>query len=36
MWIMWWQGYNEEPKLVKKNIDTLTNLFGEEKVQVTT
>ncbi|WP_157660282.1 capsular polysaccharide synthesis protein [Lactobacillus delbrueckii] len=36
IWIMWWQGYNEAPKLVKKNIDTLTNLFGEEKVQVIT
>ncbi|MBT9057166.1 hypothetical protein BTJ26_07595 [Lactobacillus delbrueckii subsp. bulgaricus] len=36
IWIMWWQGYNEAPKLVKKNIDTLTNLFGKEKVQLIT
>lgn len=36
IWIMWWQGYNSAPKLVKKNIDIMTALFGKEKIQVIT
>lgn len=36
IWVMWWQGVNSAPPLVKKNIKSLIQLFGKDKVKVIT
>ncbi len=35
-WIMWWQGIESAPKLVKNNIIRLQNMVGKENVVVIT
>lgn len=35
-WIMWWQGVDNAPELVKNNINRLTSLLGEENIHVIT
>lgn len=35
-WIMWWQGVEKAPKLVKNNISRLQNIVGKENVIIIT
>ena len=35
-WVMWWQGVEKAPKLVKNNIARLQNIVGKENVVIIT
>lgn len=32
IWVMWWQGYNSAPSVVKSNIVRMKNIFGSNNV----
>ncbi|CAM3704325.1 capsular polysaccharide synthesis protein [Weissella cibaria] len=32
VWVMWWQGENQAPEIVKANIKRLRNVFGDRNV----
>lgn len=35
VWVMWWQGINQAPQLVKNNIKNMQNVFGD-RLQIIT
>ncbi|MDY3299324.1 capsular polysaccharide synthesis protein [Limosilactobacillus reuteri] len=32
IWVMWWQGYQSAPKIIKNNIENLKKIFGKRLV----
>nr|WP_278769560.1 capsular polysaccharide synthesis protein [Limosilactobacillus mucosae] len=34
VWVMWWQGYDKAPELIKSNIQRLRGIFGNNSVIV--
>lgn len=35
IWVMWWQGYDEAPKIIQSNIDNLYQIFGNKVKLIT-
>lgn len=35
VWIMWWQGYEQAPLIIKSNINNFNRLFGKKAILVT-
>lgn len=34
IWVMWWQGYDQAPKVIKRNIKNLRQLFGDNVIVI--